>query len=133
MVFGRGFFKLLTKDRRHKQVSILIIGLNNSGKSTIVSFFKNKDDRKTITVPTVGFNIEHFESESSGPFNLFALSYHHKFCISLIFSVPFLLIMPLKIFHNFMQIKESPSQPTTWLGSDAIEIYGSINSKHVME
>lgn len=63
MVFGRSFLKILTKDRRHKQVSILIIGLNNSGKSTIVSFFKNKDDRKTITVPTIGFNIEHFESE----------------------------------------------------------------------
>lgn len=55
--------KILNKERKPKQISILIIGLNNSGKSTIVNFFKNKDDRKSISVPTIGFNIEHFESE----------------------------------------------------------------------
>lgn len=55
--------KILNKERKPKQISILIIGLNNSGKSTIVNFFKNKDDRKSISVPTVGFNIEHFESK----------------------------------------------------------------------
>jgi ribosome biogenesis GTPase A len=64
MVFEKLFMKILNKERKPKQISILIIGLNNSGKSTIVNFFKNKDDRRHISVPTVGFNIEHFESES---------------------------------------------------------------------
>lgn len=44
------------------QVNILVVGLNNSGKSTIVSHFKNPDERSTISVPTVGFQIEQFES-----------------------------------------------------------------------
>lgn len=64
MVFEKLFMKILNKERKPKQISILLIGLNNSGKSTIVNFFKNKDDRKSISVPTVGFNIEHFESKS---------------------------------------------------------------------
>lgn len=63
MVFGKMFMKILNKDRRGKQISILIIGLNNSGKSTIINYFKNKDDRKFVSVPTIGFNVEHFESE----------------------------------------------------------------------
>jgi ADP-ribosylation factor-like protein 6 len=63
MVFEKLFMKILNKERKPKQISILIIGLNNSGKSSIVNFFKNKDDRKSISVPTVGFNIEHFESK----------------------------------------------------------------------
>lgn len=68
MVFKK-MFKILGKDRKAKQISILIIGLNDSGKSTIVNFFKNKDDRKFITVPTIGFNVEHFESELKRLFN----------------------------------------------------------------
>lgn len=63
MVFGKMFMKILSKDKRSKQISIMIVGLNNSGKSTIVNFFKNKDDRKFISVPTIGFNVEHFESK----------------------------------------------------------------------
>lgn len=63
MVFGKMFMKILSKDKKSKQISILIVGLNNSGKSTIVNYFKNKDDRKFISVPTIGFNVEHFESK----------------------------------------------------------------------
>ena len=45
------------------QVNILIIGLNNAGKSTIVQHFKNPDVPNMITVPTVGFAIEQFENQ----------------------------------------------------------------------
>lgn len=48
---------------RKVQVNILIVGLNNSGKSTIVSHFKNPDVTNMITVPTVGFSIEQFENQ----------------------------------------------------------------------
>ncbi|CRK91359.1 CLUMA_CG005032, isoform A [Clunio marinus] len=63
MVFEKLFMKILNKERKPKQISILIIGLNNSGKSTIVNFFKNKDVRKSVSIPTIGFNIEHFENQ----------------------------------------------------------------------
>jgi ribosome biogenesis GTPase A len=73
--------KILNKERKPKQISILIIGLNNSGKSTIVNFFKNKDDRKAISVPTIGFSIEHFESMwKKKVFVVFTVSIIHLFC-----------------------------------------------------
>ena len=63
MVFEKLMMKMLNRDRKPKQISILLIGLNNSGKSTIVSYFKNTDERKTIpTMPTIAFSVEHFES-----------------------------------------------------------------------
>lgn len=60
-----GLFDKLIKalGMRKIQVNILVVGLNNSGKSTIVSHFKNPDERSTISVPTVGFTIEQFESK----------------------------------------------------------------------
>lgn len=48
---------------KKEQVNILVIGLNNSGKSTIVNHFKNPDERSSITVPTIGFSVERFQSE----------------------------------------------------------------------
>lgn len=48
---------------RKEQVNILVIGLNNSGKSTIVNHFKEADERSSIVVPTVGFSVERFQSE----------------------------------------------------------------------
>lgn len=48
---------------RKEQIHILVIGLNNSGKSTIVSHFKDPEDRSQMTLPTVGFNVEKFQSE----------------------------------------------------------------------
>lgn len=48
---------------KKEQINILVVGLNNSGKSTIVNHFKNPDEKSTITVPTVGFSIERFQSE----------------------------------------------------------------------
>lgn len=49
---------------RKEQINILVVGLNNSGKSTIVNHFKNPEERPSITVPTVGFSIEKFQSKS---------------------------------------------------------------------
>ena len=48
---------------KKEQVNILVVGLNNSGKSTIVNHFKNPDERSSIIVPTVGFSVERFQSE----------------------------------------------------------------------
>lgn len=48
---------------RKEQVNILVVGLNNSGKSTIVNHFKDADEKSSIIVPTVGFNVERFQSK----------------------------------------------------------------------
>lgn len=48
---------------KKEQINILVVGLNNSGKSTIVNHFKHPDEKSSITVPTVGFNVERFQSE----------------------------------------------------------------------
>lgn len=47
---------------RKEQINILVIGLNNSGKSTIVNHFKDPEERTSVTLPTVGFNVEKFQS-----------------------------------------------------------------------
>ncbi|XP_001661251.2 ADP-ribosylation factor-like protein 6 [Aedes aegypti] len=48
---------------KKEQINILVVGLNNSGKSTIVNHFKNPDERASIIVPTVGFNVERFQNQ----------------------------------------------------------------------
>lgn len=48
---------------KKEQVNLLVVGLNNSGKSTIVNHFKNPDEQSAITVPTVGFTVERFQSK----------------------------------------------------------------------
>lgn len=60
-----GLFDKLAKvlGMKKVQVNILVVGLNNAGKSTIVSHFKNPEVTSMITVPTVGFSIEQFESK----------------------------------------------------------------------
>lgn len=58
------FDKLATMLKvKKEQVNILLVGLNNSGKSTIVNHFKDTDERSSIIVPTVGFNVERFQSK----------------------------------------------------------------------
>lgn len=47
---------------KKREVHVLVIGLNNSGKSTVVNHFKHEEDRVTEIVPTVGFNVEKFQS-----------------------------------------------------------------------
>ncbi|KAK3913407.1 RNA pseudouridylate synthase domain-containing protein 2 [Frankliniella fusca] len=46
---------------RKQEVKVLVVGLNNSGKTTVLNHFKSDDDKSTEIVPTVGFNIEKFK------------------------------------------------------------------------
>lgn len=48
---------------KKREVNVLVIGLNNSGKTTVVNRFKNEDDRISEIVPTVGFSVEKFQSK----------------------------------------------------------------------
>lgn len=51
-----------------ERMTVLVVGLNSSGKSSIINQWKKRnagnDSRNSaIIVPTVGFNIEEFYSE----------------------------------------------------------------------
>ena len=45
---------------RNKETNIICIGLDNSGKSTIINQLKPESSRNTNIVPTVGFKVEKF-------------------------------------------------------------------------
>lgn len=47
---------------KKREASVLVIGLNNSGKSTLVDKFKPEERRVHHSTPTVGFNVEKFQS-----------------------------------------------------------------------
>lgn len=63
LAFGKmGFFDRLAGllGLRKKEVNVLVVGLNNSGKSTVINHFKREEERCIDIVPTVGFNVEKF-------------------------------------------------------------------------
>ncbi|XP_052898599.1 ADP-ribosylation factor-like protein 6 isoform X1 [Anopheles moucheti] len=84
---------------KKEQINILVVGLNNSGKSTIVNHFKNPNERTSIVVPTVGFSVERFESKYDNGvfFTAFDMSgatryrslweHHFKSCQGIVFVI----------------------------------------------
>lgn len=57
-----GMFHNLTDFIKVKKdkMTILVLGLNNSGKSTIINHFKKSNEQSVIAVPTIGFLVEQF-------------------------------------------------------------------------
>jgi len=45
---------------RRRDVSVLVVGLDNSGKSSLLNFLRPQEAQNNYIVPTVGFNVEHF-------------------------------------------------------------------------
>ncbi|XP_018650083.1 ADP-ribosylation factor-like 6, arl6 [Schistosoma mansoni] len=41
-----------------KEVKVLVIGLDNSGKSTILNKLQSKETQNSLIVPTIGYNVE---------------------------------------------------------------------------
>lgn len=48
---------------RKKECNVLVVGLDNSGKSTLLNHFKPEEFQNANIVPTVGFNVEKFKSK----------------------------------------------------------------------
>lgn len=46
---------------KRKEADILVVGLDNSGKTTIINHFKPEEQKSVDIVPTIGFNIEKFK------------------------------------------------------------------------
>ena len=42
---------------------MIVVGLDNSGKSTLLNHFKPEEEKNSDIVPTVGFNVEKFKSK----------------------------------------------------------------------
>ncbi len=51
---------------KKREVCILVVGLDNSGKTTILNRLKPPEAQTTETVPTVGFNVEKFQTKNLG-------------------------------------------------------------------
>jgi ADP-ribosylation factor-like protein 6 len=43
-----------------REVNVLVVGLDNSGKSSILNYLRPRDSQAFETVPTIGFNVENF-------------------------------------------------------------------------
>ncbi|XP_052779201.1 ADP-ribosylation factor-like protein 6 [Mya arenaria] len=49
---------------RNEEANILVVGLDNSGKTTILNQMKGEDSRAMDIVPTIGFSVEKFKAKS---------------------------------------------------------------------
>lgn len=58
---------------KKKEINVLCIGLDNSGKTTIINKLKPKETQAQDIVPTVGFTVEKFISQSLN-FTVFDMS-----------------------------------------------------------
>ncbi|XP_077393234.1 ADP-ribosylation factor-like protein 6 isoform X5 [Festucalex cinctus] len=63
---------------RKKEVNVLCLGLDNSGKTTIINQLKPANTPGQEIVPTIGFNIEKFKS-SSLSFTVFDMSGQNRY------------------------------------------------------
>lgn len=46
---------------KKRDVKILVVGLNNSGKSTVVNHLKAEENKANEIVPTLGLNVDKFK------------------------------------------------------------------------
>jgi ADP-ribosylation factor-like protein 6 len=60
-----------------KEIKLIVVGLDNSGKSTMINTMKNKKTFNEVT-PTVGYNIEKFEKANVN-FTMFDMSGQNKY------------------------------------------------------
>ncbi len=48
---------------KKRECNVLVVGLDNSGKSTVLNHFKPLEEKHAEIVPTVGFSVERFKSK----------------------------------------------------------------------
>lgn len=69
------FSRLLTfLGIKRRESSLLVVGLDNSGKTTIMNQLKPKETRVTEVVPTVGFTVEKFNIRNNLSVTAFDMS-----------------------------------------------------------
>ena len=45
---------------RRREVNVLVVGLDNSGKSSLLNYLRPRESQSNDIAPTIGFNVEHF-------------------------------------------------------------------------
>ncbi|CAB4058397.1 ARL6 [Lepeophtheirus salmonis] len=106
---------------KKKECNVLIVGLDNSGKSTVLNHFKPEEFRENNIVPTVGFNVEKFKNQNVG-FTAFDMSgqgryrnlwehYYKDYELDMLLQHPDIQSrkIPILFFANKMDMKESLS------------------------
>ncbi|KAI8488196.1 PREDICTED: ADP-ribosylation factor-like protein 6 [Branchiostoma belcheri] len=70
-----GFFDTLARwlGMKKKEVNVICVGLDNSGKTTIINKLKPQNAQQSDIVPTIGFTVEKFASASLS-FTVFDMS-----------------------------------------------------------
>lgn len=63
--FGSGSDMGMNGSKSRGQAHVLMLGLDQSGKSTLL--YKLKYNKSVVTVPTVGFNVETLETDRRSP------------------------------------------------------------------
>ena len=68
---------------------MLVVGLDNSGKTTVLNHFKPDEQKHLDIVPTVGFNVEKFKSRFIIPSSIAppALLHHSFFSCTFVLNV----------------------------------------------
>ena len=61
---------------KKKECNVLVVGLDNSGKSTLLNHFKPEEFQNANIVPTVGFNVEKFKSKSTACQSVLSAPFH---------------------------------------------------------
>ena len=49
---------------KKKEANVVVVGLDNSGKTTIINKLKPEEAKSHDVVPTIGFNVERFQTKS---------------------------------------------------------------------
>lgn len=49
---------------KRRDMNLLVVGLDNSGKTSIINFLKTSDSKVNSVTPTVGFSVETFTTKS---------------------------------------------------------------------
>lgn len=81
---------------KKKEANVIVVGLDNSGKTTILNHMKPEESKTHDIVPTIGFNVEKFQYRSLA-FTAFDMSgqgryrnlweHYYKECHGIIFVV----------------------------------------------
>ena len=87
-----GFFDKLASflGLKRCECNVLVVGLDNSGKITILNHFKPDEHKHLDIVPTVGFNVEKFKSR--------------LFNLSMFWAPPLFCTVVLTLFDALVQL-----------------------------
>ncbi|CAL8070228.1 unnamed protein product [Calicophoron daubneyi] len=140
------FFSRMFRVRK-KEVKVLVVGLDNSGKTTILNMLKPKECQNTNIVPTVGFSVEKIIAKPL-EFTCFDMSGHNRYrslwehyyqdCDAIIFVVDSSDHLRLVVAQDeFEQLIENPAIKKRWVPlliyANKMDIPGSLLASDVAQ